>query len=126
MEKSWSSKNCEMSKSESLISKNTYFHFKGPKGSVILKAMNFIKQAQEHASGILTFQFWLTRWIFMTCNKSLKFFPFCPQKNWHKNKGIGQNFFLNSTRVKLKMVTKAHNFNNSSYSTIIFNSANYG
>ena len=47
MEKSWRSKNCEMSKNESLISKNTYFHFKGPKGSVTLKAMNFIKQAQH-------------------------------------------------------------------------------
>lgn len=29
------------------------------------------------------------------------------------------------TTVKLKMVTKAYNFNNSLYSTIIFNSANY-
>lgn len=34
-------------------------------------------------------------------------------------------FSLNSTRVKLKMVTKAYNFNNSLYSTIIFNPANY-
>lgn len=39
---------------------------------------------------------------------------------------MSKNFFLNSTRVKLRMVTKAHNFNNSLYSTIIFDPANYG
>lgn len=36
MKTSLSSKNHEMPKNESLISKNTYFHFKGSKGSVQL------------------------------------------------------------------------------------------
>lgn len=36
MQKFQSSKNCEMLKNKSLISKNTHFHFKGPKGSVQL------------------------------------------------------------------------------------------
>lgn len=43
------------------------------------------------------------------------------KKRKRKEKG-----FPDSTRVKLKMGTKAHNFNNSLYSTVIFNPANYG
>lgn len=43
-----------------------------------------------------------------------------------KIKAYVKKLFLNSTRVKLRMVTKAHNFNNSLYSTIIFDPANYG
>lgn len=64
----------------------------------------------------------------MTWSKSLKFFRFCPQKIGIKIKAYvkKKKFFLNSTRVKLKMVTKAHNFNNSLYSTVIFDPANYG
>lgn len=35
-------------------------------------------------------------------------------------------FFLDGTRVKLKVLTKAHNFNTSLYSTIISDPADYG
>lgn len=48
MKRSVSSKNDEMPENASLTSKNAHIHFKGPKGSVILEAMNLIKLAQEY------------------------------------------------------------------------------
>lgn len=80
-----------MPKNESLINKNTYVYFKGPKGSVILEAMNLIKLGQECESRTLKFPFQHSHCPFMPWSKSLKFFVH--KKNWY-NKGRCRKKFL--------------------------------
>lgn len=112
-----------MPKNESLINKNTYFYFKGPKGSVILEAMNLIKLGQECESRALEFPSQHSH--YPSCpggSKSLRFFV-------HKKIGIIKAYVKKiffQTVLKLKVVTEAHNFNNSLDNTIISSPANYG